>query len=137
MPGPHSVGKSALTIRFIHGHFIDLHDPTIEDTYRTEKLIDDEVVSLEILDTAGQEEYQAARPLYFRAADALLVVYAINSRGSWDHAQALVTEIMRVKDAHAGDVPIVLVGNKCDLVLERQVRALRLHCPTSSPRSPC
>ena len=51
------VGKSALTIQFIQSHFVDEYDPTIEDSYRKQCVIDDEVALHDVLDTAGQEEY--------------------------------------------------------------------------------
>ena len=53
--GGGGVGKSALTIQFIQSHFVDEYDPTIEDSYRKQCSIDDEVALLDILDTAGQE----------------------------------------------------------------------------------
>ena len=88
------VGKSALTIQFIQGHFVDDYDPTIEgksnhknsrpepyaleDSYRKQCVIDDEVVLLDVLDTAGQEEYQpqyafpCCTPLYNYAYGGLI-----------------------------------------------------------------
>ena len=53
--GGGGVGKSALTIQFIQSHFVDEYDPTIEDSYRKQCVIDEEVALLDILDTAGQE----------------------------------------------------------------------------------
>ena len=53
--GGGGVGKSALTIQFIQQHFVDEYDPTIEDSYRKQCSIDEEVALLDILDTAGQE----------------------------------------------------------------------------------
>ena len=65
--GGGGVGKSALTIQFSRNHFVDEYDPTIEgmyhlsltllDSYRKQCMIDNEVVLLDVLDTAGQEEY--------------------------------------------------------------------------------
>lgn len=53
------VGKSALTIQLIQNHFVDEYDPTIEDSYRKQVVIDGETCLLDILDTAGQEEYRS------------------------------------------------------------------------------
>jgi len=53
-----------LTIQFIQSHFVDEYDPTIEDSYRKQCIIDDEVALLDVLDTAGQEEYSAMRGIY-------------------------------------------------------------------------
>lgn len=64
--GGGGVGKSALTIQFIQSYFVDEYDPTIEDSYRKQVVIDDKVSILDILDTAGQEEYSAMREQYMR-----------------------------------------------------------------------
>ena len=59
--GSGAVGKSALTIQCIQNFFCDGYDPTIEDSYRKTVRVDDEVTLMDILDTAGQEEYSAMR----------------------------------------------------------------------------
>uniref|UniRef100_A0A673JJ57 HRas proto-oncogene, GTPase n=1 Tax=Sinocyclocheilus rhinocerous TaxID=307959 RepID=A0A673JJ57_9TELE len=64
--GAGGVGKSALTIQLIQNHFVDEYDPTIEDSYRKQVVIDGETCLLDILDTAGQEEYSAMRDQYMR-----------------------------------------------------------------------
>ena len=64
--GGGGVGKSALTIRLIQNHFVDEYDPTIEDSYRKQVTIDEETCLLDILDTAGQEEYSAMRDQVWR-----------------------------------------------------------------------
>lgn len=58
-PSAGGVGKSALTIQLIQNHFVDEYDPTIEDSYRKQVVIDGETCLLDILDTAGQEEYRS------------------------------------------------------------------------------
>jgi len=118
--GGGGVGKSALTIQLIQNHFIDEYDPTIEDSYRKQVTIDGETSLLDILDTAGQEEYSAMRDQYMRTGQGFLLVYAITSRGSFDEINAFREQILRVKDMD--HVPMVLCGNKCDLASERQVQ---------------
>lgn len=117
--GGGGVGKSALTIQLIQNHFIDEYDPTIEDSYRKQVTIDDETCLLDILDTAGQEEYSAMRDQYMRTGQGFLCVYAVTSRSSFDEITAFREQILRVKDQDK--VPMVLAGNKCDLADERQV----------------
>jgi len=117
--GGGGVGKSALTIQLIQNHFIDEYDPTIEDSYRKQVTIDGETSLLDILDTAGQEEYSAMRDQYMRTGQGFLLVYAITSRGSFEEISAFREQILRVKDADK--VPMVLCGNKSDLESERQV----------------
>lgn len=117
--GGGGVGKSALTIQLIQSHFVDEYDPTIEDSYRKQCTVDNEQVTLDILDTAGQEEYLAMREQYMRTGEGFLLVYAINSRNSLDELQVFYEQIQRVKDSD--NVPVLVVGNKSDLEIERQV----------------
>jgi small GTP-binding protein len=53
--GAGGVGKSALTVRFIQGNFVEKYDPTIEDSYRKQVAVDGVACLLDIMDTAGQE----------------------------------------------------------------------------------
>jgi len=117
--GGGGVGKSALTIQFIQSHFVDEYDPTIEDSYRKQCVIDDEVALLDVLDTAGQEEYSAMREQYMRSGEGFLLVYSITSRNSFEEISTFYQQILRVKDKDF--FPIILVANKCDLESERQV----------------
>ncbi|MEJ1280062.1 hypothetical protein NN561_011001 [Cricetulus griseus] len=111
--GAGGVGKSALTIQLIQNHFVDEYDPTIEDSYRKQVVIDGEACLLDILDTAGQEAYSAMRDQYMRTGEGFLCVFAINNTKSFEDIHHYREQIKRVKDSE--DVPMVLVGNKCDL----------------------
>lgn len=117
--GGGGVGKSALTIQFIQSHFVDEYDPTIEDSYRKQCVIDDEVALLDVLDTAGQEEYSAMREQYMRTGEGFLCVYSITSKNSFEEISTFHQQILRVKDKDY--FPIIIVANKCDLENERQV----------------
>eukprot|EP00037_Helgoeca_nana_P032429 m.413836 g.413836 ORF g.413836 m.413836 type:complete len:197 (-) comp29181_c0_seq1:230-820(-) len=119
--GGGGVGKSALTIRFIQAHFVDEYDPTIEDSYRKQCVIDEEVALLDILDTAGQEEYSAMREQYMRTGEGFLLVYSLIDRNSFDEIQGFHQQILRVKDADT--FPMILVGNKEDLGDQREITA--------------
>lgn len=82
-------------------------------------MIDDEVALLDVLDTAGQEEYSAMREQYMRTGEGFLLVYSITSRQSFEEIVTFQQQILRVKDKDY--FPIIVVGNKCDLEHERQV----------------
>ncbi|KAI8393805.1 ras-like protein 1 [Radiomyces spectabilis] len=119
MVGGGGVGKSALTIQFIQSHFVDEYDPTIEDSYRKQCVIDSETALLDVLDTAGQEEYSAMREQYMRNGEGFLLVYSITSRMSFEEITTFYQQICRVKDRDY--FPMVLVANKSDLEADRQV----------------
>ncbi|KAL9111046.1 MAG: hypothetical protein Q9227_004479 [Pyrenula ochraceoflavens] len=89
------------------------------DSYRKQCLIDDETALLDVLDTAGQEEYSAMREQYMRTGEGFLLVYSITSRQSFEEIMTFQQQILRVKDKDY--FPIIVVGNKCDLEGERQV----------------
>jgi GTPase KRas protein len=82
-------------------------------------VIDDEVALLDVLDTAGQEEYSAMREQYMRTGEGFLLVYSITSRQSFEEITTFQQQILRVKDKDY--FPMVVVGNKCDLEHEREV----------------
>ena len=75
--GGGGVGKSALTIRMVEDRFVDEYDPTIEETYFKEVVIDGENCQLRILDTAGQEEFQVMRDGHIRAGQGFLLCFSI------------------------------------------------------------
>jgi GTPase KRas len=89
------------------------------DSYRKQCMIDDEVALLDVLDTAGQEEYSAMREQYMRTGEGFLLVYSITSRQSYEEIMTFQQQILRVKDRDY--FPMIVVGNKCDLESERQV----------------
>ena len=93
------VGKSALTIQLIQNLFAEDYDPTIEDSYRKQVVIDGETCLLDILDTAGQEEYSAMRDQYMRTGEGFLLVFAVNNAKSFEDISQYREQIKRVKDA--------------------------------------
>lgn len=86
---------------------------------------------MDILDTAGQEDFRydsvvaefvsALRDSYLRRGDGFLLVFALNSKSSFQEIEKFQEQILRVKDAET--FPMILVGNKSDLTDERQVTA--------------
>jgi len=118
--GGGAVGKSSLTMQLVSNQFQDEYDPTIEDSYRKQVIIDDEPAMLDILDTAGQEELSAMRDNYMRQGKGFMIVYSIINKDTYDEAILLRTRILQVKDVD--EFPMVLVGNKKDLSAQRQVQ---------------
>lgn len=98
---------------------------------------------LEVLDTAGQEEYTALRDQWIRDGEGFVLVYSISSRSSFTRIQRFHNQIQRVKESSSSSpiypgspispispsepVPIMLVGNKCDRVTEREVSTQEGH----------
>lgn len=124
-------------------HFVETYDPTIEDSYRKQVVIDSQSCMLEVLDTAGQEEYSSLRDQWIRDGEGFVLVYSINSRASFSRIKKFYTQIQRVKESsiaapsptmpgtnvpfpmgsqnRGGPVPVMLIANKIDLVTEREV----------------
>lgn len=74
---------------------------------------------MDVLDTAGQEEYSAMREQYMRTGEGFLLIYSITSRQSFEEIMTFQQQILRVKDKDY--FPIIVVANKCDLEKERAV----------------
>lgn len=117
--GSGGVGKSALTVQFVQGIFVEKYDPTIEDSYRKQVEVDGQQCMLEILDTAGTEQFTAMRDLYMKNGQGFVLVYSITAQSTFNDLMDLRDQILRVKDTE--EVPMILVGNKCDLEDERVV----------------
>ena len=117
--GSGGVGKSALTVQFVQGIFVEKYDPTIEDSYRKQIEIDSAQCMLEILDTAGTEQFTAMRDLYMKNGQGFVLVYSIIAQSTFNDLTDIREQILRVKDT--ADVPMVLVGNKCDLSDQRVI----------------
>ncbi|KAK3518117.1 hypothetical protein QTP70_033213, partial [Hemibagrus guttatus] len=107
------------TVQFVQGIFVEKYDPTIEDSYRKQVEVDGQQCMLEILDTAGTEQFTAMRDLYMKNGQGFALVYSITAQSTFNDLQDLREQILRVKDTD--DVPMILVGNKCDLEDERVV----------------
>lgn len=125
-------------------HFVETYDPTIEDSYRKQVVIDQQSCMLEVLDTAGQEEYTALRDQWIRDGEGFVLVYSITSRASFSRITKFYNQIKMVKESSSSGspsgpsylnsplgassgpampVPVMLVGNKSDKAVERAVSA--------------
>ena len=117
--GSGGVGKSALTVKFVSGTFMEKYDPTIEDFYRKEIEVDGAPSVLEILDTAGTEQFASMRDLYIKNGQGFVIVYSITSLQTFEDIRSMREQIVRVKGTDRA--PMLLVGNKCDLEHQREV----------------
>jgi len=124
MLGDGGVGKSCLTVQFCHDFFTLDYDPTIENLYRKQLTVDDITCMMEILDTAGQEDYSAMRHQHIRQGQGFGLVYSITNKQSFLLAQQLHKDILMVKeDEDKSEYPVVVFGNKVDLNEFREVPA--------------
>ncbi|OQR76458.1 ras-related protein Ral-A-like [Tropilaelaps mercedesae] len=112
MVGSGGVGKSALTLQFMYGEFIEDYEPTKADMYRRKVMLDGENVQIDILDTAGQEDYAVIRDAYFRSGEGFLCVFSIDEPENFEATREFREQILRVKGDDS--VPFILVGNKAD-----------------------
>lgn len=116
--GDGGVGKTALAVQFTLNCFVETYDPTIEDAYRKQLIVDNRMCFVEVIDTAGQEEYATLRDQWVREGQGFILVYSIASRSTFDRLDIFRQSMRRVK---RGDPIFMLVGNKCDKTYEREV----------------
>ncbi|TNN35043.1 Ras-related protein Rab-5A [Liparis tanakae] len=85
--GESAVGKSSLVLRFVKGQFHEFQESTIGAAFLTQTVcLDDTTVKFEIWDTAGQERYHSLAPMYYRGAQAAIVVYDITNEDAQSYA---------------------------------------------------
>ena len=111
--GKSLVGKSALTYRFINDQFPKEHDTTIEDQYKINMSIDGFNCLLEILDTAGQDDYQSMLETWINFGSGFLLVYSIDDIESFNEVKKKYDKLVQIKGKEL--FSCILVGNKCDL----------------------
>jgi len=112
-------GKSSLVLRFVKGQFHEYQESTIGAAFLTQTIcLDDTTVKFEIWDTAGQERYHSLAPMYYRGAQAAIVVYDITNQESFAKAKNWVKELQRQASPN---IVIALAGNKADLASKRLV----------------
>lgn len=118
--GSGGVGKSAITLQLVQNRFVMAYDPTIEDSYKKTITVDGVEINLDILDTAGQDDFKPLRATHMRTGQGFLVVFALNDLPSFDSVDRIQSDI-RATCEH-DEVPIVVCGNKSDLVSDRTVK---------------
>uniref|UniRef100_A0A914I2I9 Ras-related protein Rab-5B n=1 Tax=Globodera rostochiensis TaxID=31243 RepID=A0A914I2I9_GLORO len=99
--------------------FHEYQESTIGAAFLTQTIcLDDSTVKFEIWDTAGQERYHSLAPMYYRGAQAAIVVYDITNQESFAKARNWVRELQRQASPN---IVIALAGNKADLAAKRMV----------------
>ncbi|KAM9821117.1 ras-related and estrogen-regulated growth inhibitor [Neosynchiropus ocellatus] len=117
--GTQNTGKTALCVRFITKRFIGEYDHKKEVTYRCNKLVDQDSVDVEILDLASKDNHPSSLESSIRWADGFLLLYSVTHRGSFLEVTPVKKLIDQTKQSLV--VPTVLVANKADLEIGRQV----------------
>lgn len=122
--GDGGVGKTALTLRFSKGFFTEDYKMTIGVDFHVKTIkIDTEedgtiLVKLQIWDTGGQERFSSIRPMYYRGALGALLIFDLTLYESFEHLPQWIEEVRaNVKS----EVPLLLLGNKSDLIDIRAV----------------
>ena len=117
--GFRAVGKSTVTIQFTENHFVEGYNPTIENSFHKTIKYQGEDFHLDIVDTAGQDEYSIFSDQHAVGVHGYVLVYSITSAGSLETVKILNDKILNALGTD--NVPRVLVGNKSDLRRDRKV----------------
>ncbi|KJE92477.1 GTP-binding protein rab11, variant 4 [Capsaspora owczarzaki ATCC 30864] len=113
------VGKTSLVLRYVQGTYAADITSTIGASFMTRKMTVDRCqVRMQIWDTAGQERFRSMAPMYYRGANAALLVYDITDEQTFDDIKSWVKELQHNVDS---DIVLVLVGNKSDMASQRKV----------------
>lgn len=118
--GFRAVGKSSLAIQFVEDQFVDSYDPTIENTF--EKIVHyrGQEFHTQLIDTAGQDEYFMIPQSYTVGVHGYILVYSVTSKKSFEVVKIIHDKLLDQIGA-GNKVPLVLVGNKTDLHMQRVI----------------
>ncbi|XP_060677060.1 GTP-binding protein Rheb-like [Hemiscyllium ocellatum] len=118
--GYRSVGKSSLTIQFVEGQFIECYDPTIENTFNKTINFDGQDFYLQLVDTAGQDEYSIFSRSHTVDVHGYVLVYSVTSMKSFEVIKVIHSKLLDMVGKI--QIPTVLVANKRDLSKQRVVQ---------------
>ncbi|KAK3139061.1 hypothetical protein QOZ80_5AG0377220 [Eleusine coracana subsp. coracana] len=117
--GDGRVGKTSLVLRYVNNVFSDKQEATVQASYLTKRLVVEGVpITLSIWDTAGQEKFHALGPIYYRDADAALLVYDITDSDTFNRVTKWIKELQQMASK---DIVIAIAANKSDLVRLRSI----------------
>jgi Ras-related protein Rab-21 len=117
--GEGRVGKTSMLLRYVKNTFNDKETSTFQAHFKEKRLnFNAACVTLSIWDTAGQERFHALAPIYYRDADAAVLVYDITDRTSFCKVQNWVQELRKIVGY---DIILIIAANKIDMENKRQV----------------
>ncbi|NWH72890.1 RHOF protein, partial [Piaya cayana] len=121
--GDGGCGKTSLLMVFAEGSFPEEYKPSVFEKYSARLALGKKEVTLNLYDTAGQEDYDRLRPLSYQNTNVVLICYDVMNPTSYDNVTAKwypeVNHFCR-------GVPLVLIGCKTDLRKDKeQVRKLK------------
>ncbi|KAJ5070011.1 ras gtpase [Anaeramoeba ignava] len=119
--GVGGVGKSTITTRFLKNIFIEDYDPTIDDIYIKKNDLNNKKIKFNILDTASQDSSYDPFPNYVRQTNIFVLIYSITDKHSFEVIKNFDKEIKYILDIEDKDYPKVLIGNKSDLTMKREI----------------
>jgi len=130
--GSGAVGKSCIVQRYMQNIFNEYYDPTIEDSYRKHVSVDGQIVYLDILDTAGQEDFNALKAAWYRKKDAFLLVFALDNAQGLEELEKSYHEICIFYENEGKVPPMLIAANKADLVTIEESEELWLKAKEKS-----
>eukprot|EP00055_Hartaetosiga_balthica_P014669 m.81927 g.81927 ORF g.81927 m.81927 type:complete len:178 (+) comp8661_c0_seq1:38-571(+) len=114
--GSGAVGKSALAIQYTEERFVESYDPTVEECYRKQTKFNDEPVVLEIIDTAGTEQFTSMVELYIQNCQGFVLVYDVTKKQTFEDLTAIKDKVWNTKKCSKKNAPpMVVIGNKTDV----------------------
>ncbi|CAO3573499.1 unnamed protein product [Mortierella alpina] len=117
--GSRAVGKSSMIIQYVENVFVDSYFPTIERTFIKSLTFHGQPYDVELIDTAGQDEFSIFNGKHALDVHGYVLVYSVTSKLSFDMIGVIRDKILNYTGTDW--VPIVIVGNKTDLQGQRQV----------------
>ena len=118
--GDLGVGKSCVILRYVEGDFPGNIMSSIGVAFKTKQIeLEDRLIKMQIWDTAGHEKFRTITTSYYKSAHAIIILYDITQKSSFDHIKNWITEIDKFGKQ---GVLKVIVGNKLDLENNRKIK---------------
>jgi small GTP-binding protein len=117
--GEGGVGKTSTILRFTTNSFLENYIPTLGASFASHEMeVDDRLAVLQIWDLGGQKHYERLRSRFYRGARGVVMVYDTTRNETYEEMSTWKKEV----DSHVDDYSLVILGNKVDLITEREVK---------------
>ena len=117
--GDSGVGKTSIINKYLYDKFSEIQQSSIGIEKNEKRLKMNDGIELKVIiwDTAGQERFKAMSTNTIKGAQGIVLVFDNTKKTSFESLPTWIKEAKEVKD----NIPIVLFGNKCDLLDKTEV----------------
>jgi Ras-related protein Rab-2A len=119
--GNPAAGKTSLITRYMTNRFQQQYSITVGTNISMKAVrFDTKEIQMAIWDLAGQDSFDSVRHLYYKGARGCVLIFDLTRRKTLESVKSWHEALIKHSYVKS-HIPVVIVGNKLDLVAQREV----------------